>query len=487
MALEPSHLWQYFARISEIPRCSKQEERVMAWLTALAKEKGLAIRSDEVGNRVISVPASAGLEDAPTLIIQGHVDMVCEKDSHTEHDFTQDPIRILVEGDQVTADGTTLGADNGIGVATALAMIDDPEALHGPLELLFTVDEETGLTGAFQIGTDLLTGKLMLNLDSEEVGRFTIGSVGGRDTRIAFPVAWNGGEELTRLRLRVKGLRGGHSGGDIHRNRASGIKVLGRLLQAALEAAAEKNIPLCLGALVGGSKRNAIPREAQAYVGIGSGGESVFRAAAEACAKEIRLQHGDADPNIEVVIDAVGDGQPPRWAPPDESRRFIELLCALPYGMLGMSTLFKGLTETSSNLGVLHTDDDGYHLWCSTRSFTRQGIDEVLSQMRGVTRLAGARIEHGEGYPGWKPDLDSPMLKTVEKVYTELFEEPAGFEAIHGGLECGLFMAKYPDLQIVSYGAKIKNAHSPDEWVSIASVQKYWRFTKALILALAKA
>lgn len=456
----------------------------MAWLDALAKERGLPMRADEVGNRLLTAPGTPGLEGAPKLVIQGHVDMVCEKNSHVEHDFSRDPIRIQVDGDRVTADGTTLGADNGIGVATGLAMLDDPESPHGPLELLFTVDEETGLTGASQIGPDLFTGKQMLNLDSEEVGRFTIGSAGGRDTQLLLPVSWSSEDGLTTLMLRVKGLRGGHSGGDIHRQRASGIKVLGRLLRAALETPAAG--PIRLGSLVGGSKRNAIPREAQAVVGIKPGAEEAFRRAIDACTAEIRVQLGEADPNLEVEV-TPGEKPSPRYATPEDSGRFIDLLCALPFGVLALSTVLTGLVETSSNIGVLHTDEEGYHLRCSTRSFSSQAIDEVLIQMRGVARLANARIEHGDGYPGWTPDPDSAMQKTVHKVYSELFGEAPRFEAIHAGLECGLFMDKYPDLQIVSYGPKITNAHSPDEWVSIESVQKYWRFTKALVRELANA
>ncbi len=482
LALQPQHLWRYFARLSEIPRCSKHEERVMAWLDALAKERDLPIRADAVGNRVLTVPATPGLEGAPTLVIQGHVDMVCEKNSDVDHDFSRDPIRIQVDGDRVSAEGTTLGADNGIGVATGLAMLDDPEATHGPLELLFTVDEETGLTGASQIAPDLFTGNLMLNLDSEEVGRFTIGSAGGRDTQLHLPIGWSSADGLTSLTLQVKGLRGGHSGGDIHRQRASGIKVLGRLLRAALETPDLGAIRL--GALVGGSKRNAIPREAQAVVGIRPGTEDAFRQAIDTCAAEIRVQLGEADPDLEVELTPSEEASP-HFASPEDTRRFIDLLCALPFGVLGLSTVLIGLVETSSNIGVLHTDEEGYHLHCSTRSFTSQAIDEVLIQMRGVARLADARIEHGDGYPGWKPDLDSPMQQSVHKVYSELFEETPRFEAIHAGLECGLFMDKYPNLQIVSYGPKITNAHSPDEWVSIASVQKYWRFTKALVRELA--
>jgi dipeptidase D len=484
LELEPNSLWRYFARLSQIPRCSKHEEQVLAWLRALAQEKGLPVRADAVGNLVMAVPASPGCEGAPTLVLQSHVDMVCEKHSHVDHDFRRDPIRLLVTGDRVTADGTTLGADNGIGMATALALIDADAGRHGPLELLFTVDEETGLTGASQIAPDLLTGALMINLDSEVVGQFTIGSAGGLDTRLHIPATWSALRDERVLRLRIGGLRGGHSGGDIHRQRASSIKLLGRLLGSALEGGVAG---LRLGAIVGGSKRNAIPREAEAYLAVDPAEEAVLRTALTETALDIARLYSGSDPHIEIAL-TPSSSMPSggRFCSPAEAHRFIALLGTLPYGVLAMSTQMTGLVETSSNVGVLYTDDAGFHLHCSTRSFTAEGIGEVAAQMRAAAALADAELAHDEGYAGWTPRLDSPLLGRVRTVYERLFTDEPEFIALHAGLECGLFMDKYPNMQIVSYGAKITDAHSPEEWVSIASVQKCWRFTLALVADIAQ-
>lgn len=482
--LDPQALWRYFARLSEIPRCSKQEERVLAWLRAIAAEKNLSSRSDEVGNLVIAVPATPGCEDAPTLILQSHVDMVCEKHGSSEHDFARDPIRILVEGDRVTADGTTLGADNGIGMATALALLDDPHTAHGPLELLFTVDEETGLTGAAGLGTDLLTGSLMINLDAEVVGQFTVGSAGGLDTLIALPATWSPlhGEHVSALS--ISGLRGGHSGGDIHRGRASSIKLLGRILAAALE----RGCPgLRLSGLLGGSKRNAIPREAEALVAVLPAQERRLREVVADVSEDIRRQYAADDPGITISLrPASAAAQAREFAAAEDSRRLVDLLAVLPYGVLAMSRQMSELVETSSNVGVLFTGEDGFHLHCSSRSFTTEAIAEVAGQMRAAARLAGAAAIHDDGYPGWTPRLDTPLLERVQTVYTDLFGDAPRFVALHGGLECGLIMGKYPNLQIVGYGAKITNAHSPDEGVSVASVQKCWRFTQALVADIAQ-
>ena len=482
--LEPSILWRYFARLSEIPRCSKQEERILAWLRAEAAEKDLPTRSDEVGNLVIAVPATPGYEETPTLILQSHVDMVCEKHGSSQHDFTSDPIRIMVQGDRVTADGTTLGADDGIGMATALALLEDQETVHGPLELLFTVDEETGLTGAAGLSPDLLTGSLMINLDAEVVGQFTVGSAGGLDTLIEVPATWTPlqGEEV--FVLSISGLRGGHSGGDIHRGRASSIKLLGRILAAALEQGCHG---LRLGAMVGGSKRNAIPREAEALVAVLPAQEKRLHGVVDATALEIGRQFADDDPGITIKLRAASAAARAReFAAAEESRHVVDLLEVLPHGVLAMSRQMENLVETSSNVGVLFTDEDGFHLHCSSRSFMEEAIAEVAARMRAAARLAGAVTAHDDGYPGWTPRLDTPLLKRVETVYTDLFGEPPEFIALHGGLECGLIMGKYPSLQIVSYGAKITNAHSPDEWVSVASVQKCWRFTRALVADIAQ-
>jgi dipeptidase D len=479
--LEPKSVWSYFAELSKIPRCSKKEEAAMAWLMSVALEHGLTAKRDQAGNLLIVVPARPGCEKAPTVVIQSHVDMVCEKNSDKTHDFDTDPIQLLVDGDCVSADGTTLGADNGIGVAMGLAFLDDPDAKHGPLELLFTVDEETGLTGAFNIGEDFFTGRTMINLDAEVVGKFTIGSAGGTDTTIGFPTARESREGLSYYRLSIDGLKGGHSGADVHLGRGNSIKILARVLLAAAEADLSEAIHL--GSAVGGSKRNAIPREALATVGISAGSEAKFEKAVGEISALISEQLADADPDFTVtlkLLDTKGSAAPGT----DNSAmslRFLQMVAAVPWGILGMSTALPNLVETSSNVGVLIDNENKRELTCSTRSSSSQGLAEVLASLRAIATMAGACVEHSDGYPGWQPRLGTPLLASVEQVYTDLFEKKPEFLAVHAGLECGLFLGKYPELQIIAYGADIREGHSPDEWVSIASVEKCWKFTRALV------
>ncbi len=490
--LEPRILWRRFAQLAEIPRCSKKEAAAMAWIESVAADHGCKCNRDRVGNRLISVPATSGLEGAPTVILQAHVDMVCEKTSDSRHDFERDPLRLCIRGDRVSAENTTLGADNGIGVAAALAFLDDRDAAHGPLELLFTVDEETGLTGARQIEAGFFSGDFLLNLDAEILGRFTVGSAGGQDTHITFPAprepaADEGG--LRYYRVVIDGLRGGHSGGDIDKNRGNSIKILGRLLVAAAEDEAVGE--LRLGAAWGGSKRNAIPREAQAVIAVPGAAASAFEEIMGRVARQVRAQLEATDSGLRVETaelsgEARAKAERAGLCSPADTMRFLHLLTALPSGIVAMSTELEGLVDTSTNIGVLVDLGDAYQLTSATRSATSASLAAVVSQLRAAAKLAGADVSHSDGYPPWEPTLDTPLLRIVDRVYRRLFDDEPTFEAIHGGLECGLLLAARPELQVVAYGAEIHDAHSPGEWVSISSVQRFWAFTRSLVEELAR-
>ncbi len=484
--LEPELLWKFFAELSKIPRGSKNEAEAMAWLKRLAEARGLTHREDSVGNIVIEVPASAGLEEAPIIVMQSHIDMVCEKNNDVEHDFEKDPIKPYIDGDHVTAPGTTLGADNGIGVAAALVFLDDTEIPHGPLELLFTVDEETGLTGAFGIGNDMFKGRIMINMDAEVVGRFTIGSAGGADTNICFDAPRSPEIGLSGYKLTIGGLLGGHSGGDINKNRGNSITILGQLLLAALED--DEVGEIRLAGAIGGSKRNAIPREGVATLAIPGGKDQAFEQIIEKRCRIIAEQLEDTDPDLRIDLTPLSSTETERktFCTAADSARFARLLNALPCGVMSNSVDIEGLVETSSNVAVLVDDGNSFEIVCSTRSSSAPVMENTLGQLRSITELAGAKATHSDGYPGWKPKLGTQLLQTVEAVYTELFSEAPTFEAIHAGLECGLFKGKFSDLEIVAYGAEIQGGHSPDEWVSISSVSKFWKFTTRLITELAQ-
>lgn len=488
--LEPKTLWRYFVELSKIPRESKKEQAAVDWIARIAEEHGIAATRDQTGNLLVRVPASPGYEKAPTVVLQGHVDMVWEKNSDVAHDFERDPIRPIIDGEWVTAAGTTLGADNGIGVATALAFLDTPDAIHGPLELLFTVDEETGLTGAFGIEPGFLSGRYMINLDSEEIGVFTVGCAGGTDTAVTFHAARSPQPAAELLRVSVSGMQGGHSGTDIHKNRGNSIKILFRLLLAAAE---DPDVgPVRIGAAQGGSKRNALPREAWAILAVEEGKTDALRRTIERTAEEIRAQLAGTDDGLRIDIraadrdsdnaDATGTGT----CDPAASLRMIQMMNALPHGVQAMSADIPDLVETSSNVGVLTDLGDGYRINCSSRSSAAPALTGLLAQIRATAHLAGAEAAHSEGYPGWKPNLKSPLLARAKEVHQRVFGKEAQVRAIHAGLECGLLTEKYPELDIISYGPDIQSPHSPDERVRIDTVEKVWVFTRAFLEDLAK-
>ncbi len=478
--LQPSAVWRIFEQMSAVPRGSGAETAVQAMFKAWADQRGLAWKEDKVGNLLISIPGSPGCEQAAPVLIQGHVDMVCEKNAATKHDFTVDPIKLTIEGDWVTAVGTTLGADNGIGCAMGLAVADEPSLQHGPIEVLLTVDEERGLTGAANVGKGFFSARTMINLDSEQDDAIFVGCAGGRDTQY---VLKNRGTRTPKdsvgRKVSISGLLGGHSGLDIHKGRGNAIKILGRAL---LAAAGEMDVRIV--EINGGSMRNAIPREAEAKVVVPAAMGRRFKQVVDAMLGRIAAEElADSDRGFQWTVSAV---QAPRCLSLESSRRILDLVAAIPNGVLGMSRDIAGLVESSSNLGVIKTDGGTVRLVICSRSSVMATLDGIVRQHAAIGALAGAETSQPEGYPGWKPNLASAVLAVTRARYKQAFGADAELLAIHAGLECGLLTEKYPDLDIVSFGPNITGAHSPDEQVQISSVQKIWSLFGGTLQDLAK-
>jgi dipeptidase D len=483
-SLEPKLLWSHFDGIRRIPRPSRHEEKVAAHMEAWAKSRGFDVVRDAAGSMAIKVPATPGHESAPTVIIQGHLDMVCEKNSDVDFDFMTDPIDVRVDGDWVKANGTTLGSDNGIGVATAMAVAEDPEVVHGPLEILCTVDEETGLTGAKALDPSIVTGRVMLNLDTEEDGAVYFGCAGGADAITTLPVARRRASlGSVPVKIAVKGLKGGHSGLNIIENRGNALKMLNRTLSVAVE----KGVELDLVSLDGGSKHNAIPREAFAICRVPKTGLDELKAVIDGCKPEFEAEFGAIDPDLEIVVEQPDDTEDMRQVFNQHARdRLLHLVRTLPHGVLSMSRDVPGLVETSNNLAIVSTEKDKVSITTSHRSSVMPALLAVREQIRSASRLAGGDVHEEEAYPGWQPNPDSAVVNLTLDVYEKLFGRRPELKAIHAGLECGLLIEKLPGLDAVSIGPEIRNAHSPDEMVQISSVQRFYEHVKALLKALAK-
>ncbi len=478
-ALEPKAVWRLFADISRVPRESGHETAVMEMLQSWAEARSLRTKRDQAGNLLVKIPATRGHEKAEPLLIQGHADMVCEKEPSSRHDFRNDPIRLQVDGDWIRAEGTTLGADNGIGVAMGLALAEDPSVIHGPVELLLTVDEETGLTGAAGVKPGFFTSRRMINLDSEEDDGIFIGCAGGRDTILTLRNRWaRMPKEGVGRRIVVGGLRGGHSGCDIHRNYGNAIKTLTRLLLTVAH-----QFDLRLTSFDGGSKRNAIPRDAEAVVVIGRDRARKFKNLIDQATSRI----------LEEELAGVDDGLIVRVRPSrvsqclslENSHRILRLLAAIPSNVIAMSQAIPGLVESSSNLGVVRTEGTRVRIICCSRSSVAASLEALAMQHRALGEMAGAEVEQPEGYPGWRPNLESPLLAVASEQYEATFGVKPELKAIHGGLECGLLTEIYPDLDIISFGPNIEGAHSPSERLSISSVKKIWKLYTAVLESLA--
>ena len=467
--LKPSIVWKYFHQVTQVPRPSKKEEKIIAYLESFAKEHGIDYIKDEAGNLLMNKPATLGYENRQKVIFQSHVDMVCEKNKGTEHDFDNDPIRTIVEGDWLRADGTTLGADNGIGVAAQLALLASDDIEHGPLELLFTVDEETGLTGAKAVQPGFLTGNILINLDSEDEGEIFMGCAGGKDTQAVFTyVPQPTDASKFYASIEVKGLSGGHSGGEIHKGLGNANKVLARFLYLL-----DKQYPWTLCSFNGGNLRNAIAREATAVIGIDPKDKEDVRIFLNHFAANISRELHYVDPKVEIVMQTADR---PEVALCDVCKmNLVRALVAVPHGVIGMSHAIEGLVETSTNLASVKMQAGNTILvGTSQRSSIESAKEAIVNQVAATFLLAGATVSHGDGYPGWEPNPDSAILHVAKDAYCKLFNKEPKVMAIHAGLECGLFLEKYPQLDMISFGPTMRDVHSPSERLLIPTVQLWW-------------
>lgn len=476
--LKPSLVWGIFEEITRVPRPSKHEEKIIAYLVDFALRHNLRHKVDAAGNVVIYKPATAGYEEHPAVVLQSHSDMVCEKNADTQHDFFSDPIEAYVDGQWVRARGTTLGADCGIGMAAALAVLVDDTLAHPAIEALFTVDEETGLTGAFNLAPDMLSGKYLLNLDSEDEGELFIGCAGGIDTLATFTYkSERAPEGYAWLRVDVGGLKGGHSGDNIPDGLGNSNKIMARLLQLA-----EERYALRLSDFNGGNLRNAIPREAFAVVGVPVAKKGAFLRLVRSFAADVagELQYTDAG----FWMKAEECGKPRRVVDADTQHRLLTAIVSVANGVLAMSFAMKGLVETSTNLASVKFLPKGrIQVVTSQRSSVESAKRYAARTVEGTFALAGAKVVHSDGYPGWAPNPNSHLLDVAVATYRELFDKEPVVRAIHAGLECGLFLEKYPHLEMISFGPTLRGVHSPDERLEIATVDKFWRH---LVLLLAR-
>jgi len=467
-----------FHEILSVPRTSKKEEKIIAYIEEFARKHDLPCKKDRVGNLLISKPATKGLGDRKGIILQSHLDMVGEKQAGVDHDFDSDPVNAYIEEEWVKARGTTLGADDGIGVAASLAILASGAIRHGPLECLFTVDEESGMTGALGLQPGFLEGSVLLNLDSEDEGEIFIGCAGGVDTvgRLKFKRkrAKRNGQAF---RIHVGGLRGGHSGDEIHMGLGNALKILNRFLWNA-----DRRFKISLALLEGGKARNAIPREAGAVITLPAGNSELVRVYFESFEKIMKQEMEAIEPEFHMTMEAAP--LPEFVMRKKHQRRLFNALYACPHGVIAMSQEIPGMVETSTNLAsIRHTGDDTLEIYTSQRSSVESAKRDIADRMASLFSLLGAEVRHSEGYPGWKPDRRSQVLNVAEKTYRELFQQEPEVKAIHAGLECGLFLQKYPGLDMISFGPTIKGAHTPEERLHIGSVEKFWKFLLALLEA----
>jgi dipeptidase D len=474
--LEPKRLWKHFDALAAIPRASTKEAAAREYVLAQAKRVGLTAVHDRVGNTVIRKPARPGRENAPMALLQGHLDMVCEKNEGTAHNFDTDPIKVVRDGDWLKADGTTLGSDNGIGVAAALAVMESDDIAHGPLEFVFTIDEETGLTGAAEFPAGLLKSKYFLNLDNEERGTLCIGCSGGVNTTARRKVTLRQPRPGAAWRIKVSGLRGGHSGVDIHQGRGNAVRILGLVLQRLLD-----RLPIEIADLKGGSARNAIPREASAVVVIDAGREKELRALVAELQTEMQSDLGGFDPGLQLALEkAKAEGAPPVLDASD-ARQTVDVLASLHHGVLAMSPDIAGLVQNSTNLATVAIKDGVVEIGTSQRSAIESSKNAAACLVATVCRLAGFEVEHTTSYPGWKPDPNSEIVRKLQAAHQEVFGQPAKLIAMHAGLECGVIGDKYPGMQMISLGPQIENPHSPNERVQISSVEPFWNLLRTAL------
>ena len=476
--LKPERVWFYFGQIMQIPRPSKHEGRISAWLVNWGKEQGLETLSDKLGNVLIRKPASKGYEKSAGVCLQAHMDMVCEKNNDKKFDFMNDAIQPVLDGEWLTADGTTLGADDGIGVATILAILEDKKLQHPALEALITVDEETGLTGANGLSRSWLKSQILLNFDDEDGGEYCIGCAGGIDTVVDIDFKLVAApKDHKAFKLKVSGLKGGHSGDDIHRGRGCANKLINRILWAGTYKHSMR-----LASLDGGNLRNAIAREAEAVVTVPQSQVRAFKTMVTKMSKAMVVEFRSTEPDMEFELRDVD--MPKKLIDKETQEKLVNVLYACAHGVLAMSREIENFVETSTNLASIKMIDGAFHIATSQRSSSESAKQAAASKIEATFRLAGARVSHSDGYPGWTPNPDSRVLKVGVDVYKKMYGREPIVRAIHAGLECGLIGEKYPAMDMISYGPTLRGVHSPDERIEIKTVEMFWNQTLEILKRL---
>ncbi|MEZ8184585.1 aminoacyl-histidine dipeptidase [Shewanella sp. 5S214] len=473
--LYPQPLWQWFEQICAIPHPSKHEHALSQHIQQWAKAQGLAVVEDKVGNLIIRKPATAGMENCKIVVLQAHIDMVPQKNADKVHNFETDPIEAYVDGDWVKARGTTLGSDNGIGMSSALAVLGSKDIKHGPLEVLLTIDEEAGMTGAFGLEAGYLDAEILINTDSEQEGEIYMGCAGGVDAQISVPMSWQAPEQSNAsFSLTMSELKGGHSGVNIHLGRGNANKLLARFLFKYSD-----ELALELVSFSGGSLRNAIPREANVQFMLPAENIDALKQAIESFQALVREELAVADPGMLLSLATID--APTKVMGEEAQNTLIDLLHACPNGVMRMSDEVEGVTETSLNIGVISTEDESVEILCLIRSLIDSGREEVTGMLTALSNLSGASIDLSGAYPGWKPDTSSPVMAIVRDTYNDIYKKDPTVMVIHAGLECGLFKEPYPLMDMVSIGPTIRYPHSPDEMVNITTVGQYWELLLAVL------
>ncbi len=478
--LQPQQLWNKFADLNAVPRPSKKEERVITFMKDFGKSLGLETIEDEVGNVIIKKPATVEMESRKTIVMQSHLDMVHQKNGDTHFDFDTQGIEMYVDGDWVRAKGTTLGADNGLGVATIMAILESETIVHPAIEALFTIDEETGMTGAMGLKGGLLKGEILLNLDTEEDDEIGVGCAGGIDvTATRTYIEEDIPENCIGYKIEVKGLNGGHSGMDIHKGLGNANKIMNRLLFDGFE-----NIGLRISEIDGGSLRNAIPRESVANVVIDAINEGAFMLQMKEIIKDIKTELNTMEPDLEIIVSKID--KPIKVMDLGVQEGLTRALYAACNGVYRMSADIPELVETSNNIARVIVKDGNIKIGCLTRSSVESSKMDLANMLRATFELSGCEVEFSGNYPGWSPNMDSDILKVMSKLYEDINGEKARVAACHAGLECGILGTNYPDMDMISFGPTIRGAHSPDERASISSTQKYWKFVLEILKQIPK-
>lgn len=468
--LEPRKVWQNFYKITQIPRPSKKEEKIIQFVEQFGKNLGLETIKDSLGNILIRKPATPGMEKKKGIVLQAHLDMVPQKNNDKIHDFEKDAIETIIDGEWVRANKTTLGADNGIGIASILSVLESDDLGHGPVEALFTIDEETGMTGAFALQAGILKGDMMLNTDSEDEGELYVGCAGGVDANIRFsfkPVSTE--SNYVPYKLYIKGLKGGHSGLDINLERANSNLLLIRIIWRATFKFKTK-----LSALNGGDLRNAIPREALAVMLVPKDKESEFLDFFNGHVSILKSEYRTVEPEMNISLEKTE--MPATFIDEETQNKLISAIYTCPNGVIRMSSEIEGIVETSTNLAIVKTLKDEVTIQCLLRSSVDSAKEDLSARIRALFEMAGAEVTFSGSYPGWKPNPDSEILKIMKEVYLKKFGKVPEVKAIHAGLECGIIGGNYPNLDMISFGPTIRSPHSPDERVKIDTVQKFWDF-----------